>query len=362
MTSGATAGAFVLFVFLTALRSALSFGLEFAAENRLRTVNRLSIIHDVPGAYLEEVERVPNVNGTSSSTWFGGMYLEPRNFFMSLAVEPSRFLAMYPGIVLDGVSLGEWEEVRNGVIVGQPLSEKFGWMKGDRVVLVTQAHRRRDGAAAWEFEVLGTYTAPAGDYAPGRFLLRQDYLDGAAVDSGRVSWVTSRLTEPGLAAQTAREIDGLFATTASPTVTQPEGAQNAEFARQFADFGSIFGQILGIVALIAAILAGSTIGESARRRRSEFVLLRAIGFGRVRMAWIVVGESLAVVGGGAALGLGLGVIGLSLSQDALAELLPAFELGWGDLLTGAGFGVVLAGAAAAPAVCWLGLTRGSQRK
>jgi putative ABC transport system permease protein len=88
--------AFLLFGLLEAVRTAFGAGADIADAKRLLTTARYSIIEPLPISYLRRIEQVPGVVGVAYATWFGGKYQNEGNAFAVLAVEPARYLAMYP--------------------------------------------------------------------------------------------------------------------------------------------------------------------------------------------------------------------------------------------------------------------------
>lgn len=349
-TVGAIAFAFLLFAVLFALRSALSFGLAFADEARLRVANRISIIETLPARYRREILQVANVGAVSGSTWFGGMYREPRNFFLSIAVTPSDFLDLHTAVVLDGGVADRWIRQLDGAVAGRPLIERFGWRVGDRITLEAPAHPRRDGTRTWSFTLMGHYTVAEDAYPDSQFLLRQDYLEGARAEPSGISWFTARLTDSAGAAETADAIDQVFRNSAAPTRTQPEGAAAATFARQFADFGAAFAAILAVVFGITALVATSTVMESVRERSREFAVLQAVGYSPGQVAALVFGESATILGLGAILGLSGGAVAVAFAGEGLADLFPSFAFRSGDAFVGLAIAGALALLAAIPAI------------
>lgn len=349
-TVGAIAFAFLLFSILFALRSALSFGLAFADEARLRVANRISIIETLPARYRREIQQVGNVAAVSGNTWFGGMYREPRNFFLSIAVTPSDFLDLHPGVVLEGGVADRWVRQLDGAVAGRPLLERFGWTTGDRISLEAPVHPRRDGTRTWSFILVGDYAVADDAYPDSQFLLRQDYLDGARAEPSGVSWFTVRLADRAGAAETADAIDEVFRNSAAPTRTQPEGAAAATFARQFADFGSAFAAILAVVFGITALVATSTVMESVRERSREFAVLQALGYSPEQVTALVLGESAAILGPGAVVGLSGGAFAVAFAGESLAALFPSFAFRPRDALVGLAIAAVLALLAAIPAI------------
>src|SRR5262245_24885744 len=92
--------AFVLFGFLAAIKQALTGGVQMAGADRLVVRHKVSIIQLLQASYKERMERIPGVALATHQTWFGGIYQEPRNFFMQNPVMPEDFLEMHPELIL----------------------------------------------------------------------------------------------------------------------------------------------------------------------------------------------------------------------------------------------------------------------
>jgi putative ABC transport system permease protein len=72
--------AFILFGYLTAIRQAFEVGVEVAGADRLVVRHKVSIIQLLPQSYETRIERVEGVDNAVHSTWYGGIYQEPKNF------------------------------------------------------------------------------------------------------------------------------------------------------------------------------------------------------------------------------------------------------------------------------------------
>ena len=80
--------AFVLFGLLCAIKQALVAGVELAGVDRLIVRHKVSIIQLLPESYKARMERIPGVDLAVHQTWFGGVYQDPKNFFMQCPVVP----------------------------------------------------------------------------------------------------------------------------------------------------------------------------------------------------------------------------------------------------------------------------------
>ena len=88
--------AFVLFGFLSSIQQALVGGVEMAGADRLIVRHKVSIIQLLPESYQARMERIPGVALATHQTWFGGIYQDPKNFFMQNPVVPGSFWPCIP--------------------------------------------------------------------------------------------------------------------------------------------------------------------------------------------------------------------------------------------------------------------------
>ena len=74
--------AFILFGFLMAIKQALAGGVSMTRQDRLVVRHKVSIIQMLPESYKARMARIPGVALATHQTWFGGVYQDPKNFFM----------------------------------------------------------------------------------------------------------------------------------------------------------------------------------------------------------------------------------------------------------------------------------------
>ena len=73
--------AFILFGLLMTIRTAFSAGVALAGVDRLVLIHRVSLIMPLPVSYGARIAAVPGVSSVTHSSWFGGVYQDPQNFF-----------------------------------------------------------------------------------------------------------------------------------------------------------------------------------------------------------------------------------------------------------------------------------------
>ena len=63
------------------------------------TRNAISLVFPLPLSYLERIRQVPGVKTVSYGNWFGGVYIDRKNFFPNFAVDADTYLGLYPEFV-----------------------------------------------------------------------------------------------------------------------------------------------------------------------------------------------------------------------------------------------------------------------
>jgi putative ABC transport system permease protein len=332
--------AFVLFGFLSAIKQALVGGVEVAGADRLIVRHKVSIIQLLPESYKARIERLPGVAMATHQTWFGGIYQDPKNFFMQNPVVPEEFLSMHPEMVLAPEQKKAWLETRTGAVVGRNTANRFHWKIGDRVPIQSPIWGRK----TWEFDIVGIFDGKEKGTDTTPMFFRYDYFEEfrQANDYGKglVGWYTIRVKDPAQAAAVARRVDEEFENSPAETKTEPEGAFVQAWAKQVGNIALIVATILGAVFFTILLVTGNTMSQAVRERTGELGVLKAIGFTNGQVMALVLGESclLTVVGG--ALGLGLAWMFIS-RGDPTGGLLPLFLFKPGDLLIGIGLSVAL---------------------
>lgn len=298
--------AFVLYGVLMALKTGFGAGIELAGEDRLVMLNKVSIIQPIPISYLGRIEADEGVEDAAYANWFGGIYQDPKNFFPSYAVDPERWLRLYPEIDLPEDQKQAWLADRTGAIVGRTTAERFGWKIGDRIPLTSPIYRRDDGSKSWEFTIDGIYGGKTKTADTTALLFHYKFLEEASSRiAGLVGWYVIKVNDPPNAAAIAKRIDERFANSSFETKTATEKAFIQGWANQTGNIAAIVTGIVAVVFFTLLLVAGNTMAQSVRERTSELAVLKTLGFSDRKVMALVLAESLllAVLGGGLGLGL-----------------------------------------------------------
>jgi putative ABC transport system permease protein len=304
LTVGSFAVALFLFGVLGAIHYGFRQGIDIAGADRLVVIGRTSIIQPLPITYHARISRIAGVQDVAHSTWFGGVYQDPKNFFPQFAIVPDDWKRMYPEFVVDNEQWQAFVADRQGVVVGAKLAERFGWTVGDRVPLKAPGYL---GGGAWEFNVRGIYRGSRPNDDETQFWLRHDYLYEKAPPfwKGIVGWYIVRIANPNEALAVARAIDAEFANSASETRTQTESAFAAAFVNQMGNVQFLLLAVGSIVFFTLLLVTGNTMAIAVRERTNELAVLKAIGYTDRFVLGLVLAESMLIAAVGGALGLWL---------------------------------------------------------
>lgn len=280
-------------------------GVDAASDSRLITRNSVSLVFFLPLHYAEKVRQAPGVHEVGYATWFGGIYIEEKNFFPNFAIDGEHFLNLYPEFVIADEDRKAFLRDKRGALVGRKLANRFGWKVGDVVPL-----RGTIFPGTWSFVVRAIYDGARPNTDTSQFMFHWGLLDDTLRKTvprraGHVGWLMVGITNPQDSAQVARDIDAIFKNSLAETLTETEKAFQQGFV---AMTGAIVAAIeivsFVVIVIIMAVMANTMI-MAARERSSEYATLKALGFGPGFLAALILAEALAISALGAAFGIAL---------------------------------------------------------
>ena len=329
LTIGSFAVALFLFAFLGVVRDAFSRD-NLASANRLIIINRTSIINPLPLSYRERILRIPGVKSVTHNNWFGGTYIEEKNFFPQFVIDPENQKQVVPEFVVPDDQWKAFLRDREGAIVGARTMERFHWKVGDRIPIKTPVW------GSWEFNIDGVYhgTRPGDDET--QFWFQWDYFEERVpqTSKGQIGWYVLRIDNPDDAPRIAKAIDTEFANSPYETKTETESTFAAGWVKQFGNIKFLIVTIGAVVFFTLLLVTGNTMAISVRERTGELAVLKAIGFSDRKVLGFVLGESLVIAIVGGLFGLALALVAVPLLSRALSGIVPVLILSPTILLTG----------------------------
>lgn len=338
--------AFLLFGMLMAIRQAFTLGANYAGADRLLTMSAVSLTVALPISYGDRIAQVKGVERVNPQAWVGGYYQDPRNPIFAMAVRSQGFFETYPEYSIPPAQKQAWLADKRGVIVGTGLAKAYGWKVGQQIPLRSNIWRDAKGNNTWDVVVDGIYTSSqrGGD---NQLFMHYQYLgDARAFANNTVSWFVLQIANPAAAGEIAKTVDALFANSPSETRTSTEKAFVANFAAQFGDIGAIVTAVVAVVLFTMLLVTVNTMAQSVRERTAELAVLKALGFGNLRLVGLVLAESLVLTLLGGIIGMALSYAVISAIPGTLLQFLPGLYVPVRAAVLGVGL-MVLLGALAA---------------
>ncbi len=256
----------------------------------------------------------------SWATWFGGIYIDERNFFAQFAVDPRRYFDIYPEYRLAPEEKDTFRRERTACIVGEKLARKYGFRKGDQITL-----RGTIFPGTWDFTVCGIARPATPDLDTNWLLFNGEYLNERMGDFGQVGTYVLKLADPDRAGEVARVVDATFANSAAETKTETEKAFQLGFITMLGNIQAVI-YAVGTAIVIAIILVSmNTMMMAARERTREIAVLKALGFTDRAVVALVLAESLLITLVGGLLGAGLARAGVRADRLHGGRFLPEFR-------------------------------------
>jgi putative ABC transport system permease protein len=324
LTIGSFVVALFLFGLLAAVRAGFRQGIDIAGADRLVVIGRTGVIQPLPLPYMERIRRLPGVKEVAHSTWFGGVYQDPKNFFPQFVIEPEQWRSMYPEFKVPEDQWRDFKADRQGIVVGTKLAQRFGWKVGDHVPLKSPGYL---GGGSWDFNVRAIYRGSRPQDDEGQLWLQHKYFYEKAPRywQGIVGWYIVRVSDPDAALGVAKAIDQEFANSTSETRTQTESAFASSFMKQMGNIEFLIMAIGSVVFFTLLLVTGNTMAIAVRERTGELAVLKAVGYSDGFVLSLVLAESALVAAVGGAIGLWL-ARGMA-AQDITSGILPLYLSG-----------------------------------
>jgi len=318
--------ALLAFGLLRTLIGAWYSGVEASSATRLVTRNAISLIFPLPFSYKEKIRQVSGVQTVSWGNWFGGIYIDEKNFFANFAVEPETYLSLYPEFTLTPTEKAAFLRDRKGFVAGRKLAARFRWQLGDTVTL-----RGTIFPGNWDFVLRGIYRGRDENVDETQFIFHWDYLNEtlkktAPLRADQVGFYMVGVNRPEVAAQVAAAIDGMFKNSMAETLTETEKAFQLGFIAMTGAIVAAIQIVSFVVIFIIMAVVANTMAMTTRERFGEYAVLKTLGFGGRHLGVLILGESLVITLLGCALGIALTYPAAALIKTKLGTYFPIFNV------------------------------------
>ncbi len=300
---------------------------DASAQNRLIVRHSVSFTLPLPYSYKAQIERVPGVSKVSYSNWFGGVYIEEKNFFPKMAVDASTFFDLYPEFIPSSQEdLETFKRERNACVIGQKLASKYNLKIGDILNIRGDIY-----PGEWQFVIRAIYHGREKSTDATQMFFHWEYLDewikrewsGA---EGMIGWYIVEVNNQDMIPAISEAIDKQFKNSANATKTETEKAFQLSFV-------SMSGAIITAVRVVSYIIIGiillvlaNTMIMTARERMREYAVLKTLGFTSGHLLGLIAGESLTIAAIGGILGLWLTFPISAGIAEQLSSFFPVFTV------------------------------------
>jgi len=297
-------------------------GANASSSARLVTRSSVSLVFALPLNYAQKIRQVDGVTGVGWANWFGGVYVNERNFFAQFAISES-YLDLYPEFVLPDDQRRAFLADRVGAIAGRKLADKYGWKVGDQIPL-----RGTIYPGTWTFNLRGIYDGAEEGTDTSTFFFHFAYLNESIKKQypGRgdqAGVFIESLGNADDAAAVSSAIDATFRNSLAETLTETEKAFQLGFvAMSEAILLAIQAVSYVVIVIIMAVMA-NTMAMTARERYGEYATFKALGFSNGFVGMLIFAES-----------LGISLLGGLLGAAATFPLADVFASTVGSILAG----------------------------
>lgn len=301
-------------------------GVEASSATRLITRSSISLIFPLPLSYKEKIRQIDDVRIVSWGTWFGGIYIDEKNFFANFAVDAKSYLDLYPEYLLSTEERKEFLRDRKAAVVGQKLAKRFGWKIGDLVTL-----RGTIFPGNWEFVLRGIYRGRDETVDETQFFFHWDYLNEslkriAPSFADQAGWYMIGITRPDRATEVARRIDQTFRNSIAETLTETEKAFQLSFLSMSETILTAIELVSFVVIVIIVAVVANTMSMAYRERIGEYAVFKTLGYRGWQIGGMILGESLTLTSIGCAVGIALTYPVADMAAKALGQYFPVFRV------------------------------------
>jgi putative ABC transport system permease protein len=318
--------AILAFGLLRTVIGAWYVGVDRACANRLVTRNAVSMTFPLPLSYRQKIGQVTGVKQVTYGNWFGGVYIDEKNFFPNFAVEPVSYFALYPEYVFPPGQREAFFRDRKGFVAGRKLAERFGWKIGDTVTLKGTIF-----PGTWEFVLRAVYRGRDENVDERIVFFHWAYLNETMkrtlpLRADQVGLYVVGIDRPEDAPEVAAAVDAGFRNSPAETLTETEKAFNLSFISMTEAIIMVIRFVSLAVIVIIIAVAANTMSMTVRERTGEFAVLKTLGFGAWRIAALILGESLVITMLGGLFGMLATFPAAALFRSLLGNYFPVFYL------------------------------------
>jgi len=310
--------------------------------NRIITMNANGFAGMLPIGRVPEIARIDGVLATSPFSWFGGKYHDQTTPFAQFSVDAESVFKVLDEFHVPERQLADFKANKDGAAIGRRLASDWDLKVGDSLPLKGDIY-----PVDMDLTVRAIYDGPSNRNLR-MCLFHYEYLDealkkvtmssasggslasDASRTSGNAGMIFIKCKNSDIMPSLGKKIDDSYRNSEFPTRTQTEEAFVKMFSDMLGDLQYTIYWIGFAVVVSLLFVAGNAMAIAMRERTSEVAILKAIGFSKGRVLFLVLAEAILVAGLGGAIG-SLGCKALCDLVDVAkysAGFLPVFFVPW----------------------------------
>ena len=261
---------------------------------RLITRHKVSLANSLPIAHRAKIAEIEGVEAVIGSMWFGGIYKDPSNFFANFAVDVDQFFQVTGDVKIPEDQKKAFLVDRTGAMVGRKLAKRFDWEVGDTVHLKGTIFPLDP-----ELTIRGIYESESDE---ATLYFHWEYFNEGMNNQSFTGtfWIKARTAED--IPRITEQVDALFQNSTAPTKTETEKAFILGFVEMMGNVQFLITSIVLVVIFAVVLVAANTMAMSIRERIREIGILKALGFRRIQILLLLMGEAILLTGSASLLG------------------------------------------------------------
>ena len=306
----------------------------FAGLANYGRAQRLDVWSDgfgkLPVSDVAKIMSLHRVKAVAYQTSLFGYFRNPKSSVAVAGVNFAPYMTVFPELSVTGAERQAMLRDRQCAIAGAPLANKMGWKTGDTIP-ISGGPAQKSGSTTWYFHLCGIFKSTLPDTFMHSLVAHYTYLNEGNANASardRADQIVLTTYDARDVPVVARTIEGTFANAQPAAMALPDALLYLSVAKSFGDLGVIITAIGVAVFLSMLLVTGNAMSNSVRERLNELAVMRALGFGRRRLVWLVLRESGWIVGMGALLGLMLGWRLCLMMAPVVSGTLPYFAVVW----------------------------------
>jgi putative ABC transport system permease protein len=315
--------------------------------NQLITMNQQGLGGgSVPISLAREIEtwHDAGVLAATPYSWFGGKVGDLPADFAQFAVDPEAVFAVNDALTVSPEQLEAFRNTRSGCIIGRKLAVERSLKVGDKLLLKRDLY-----PVDLDLDIVGIYDGPPKADLRTVFF-SWDFLEETLKASpdgqrmaGNAGTVFFKCKSAEAMPALITKVDEYTRNSDTPTRTQDLEAFGTMFMEMIGDFRYYILCVGIAVVFVLAMVAGVAMAMSMRERTTEIAVLKAIGFSKGRVLFLVLAEATLVAAIGGAIGA-FGTQALFQVVDGVRlfqGFLPVFYIPWRIALFGFSMSVLI---------------------